>query len=219
MAPSITASSQQLLGQAAEQLVQAVRATGQAPNDFAEALLDLVEVLAKVAEFDEMAAAASVEAASDEAKQWQEISLLTLTFCRQSLVEEQQRAIKKVCAFAEQGASLFKNLEVAAPTVEGSKVSPAAAVPEPAPCARPPGVWATKPPPGLAPPPGLSGPPGLELCTKASDKKAKTGGTSQPKRTPPWRKLPVEPMEVAAKEPECALNLNLDAYSDGGDSS
>lgn len=246
MAPSGTiAGSQQHIAQAAEQLVQAVRATGQGPNDFAKALLDLIEVLAKVAEFDEMAAAANVEAESDEAKQWQEISLLTLKFCREGLIDEQQRAIKKVCSFAEQGACLFDNLTIKEPPADVDKVASAAVVANPAPLT-PPGVWAKKPPPGLAAPPGLSAPPGLpappglEVCTNVKDQKAKAGGktkenqksTSQQTRPlPPWRKETREPAakeaepvvaEPAVAEPTVAAGwcgLNLDAYSDGDDSS
>jgi len=218
MAPSGTASPQGLIAQAAEQLSLAISESGQGPNDFARALLDLMEVSAKVVEFDEMQAAASVEAKSDEAKQWQEISLLTLKYCRQSLIEQQQRSIKAVSDMAEQGASLYKNLE------------PTAEAPTLAFCASPPGVWAARPPPGLCPPPGISGPPGLEVCTKARVQLAKGAGeapsdipklqsksAAEPKRTalPPWRKE----KKVSAKEQEPAamvgLALNLDAYSDG----
>lgn len=243
MAPSTQSNSQQLIAQAADQLAQAVREVGQSPNDFAKSLLDLMEVSAKVAEFDEMAAAASKEAESEEAKQWQEISMLTLKYCRQGLIDEQQRAIKQVCGLAEQGASLFHK------GADAAKEVPAAAAPEAAPCVRPPpGVWAKGPPgfsapPGLAPPPpGLPAPPGLETCTKASGKvpteAARAGKpAAQPSKAssnlPPWRKSPKvgpakEPAQEVAKETAkeahaeppasggCALNL--DAYSDGSDS-
>merc|ERR1719301_391950 len=127
-------SSQQILAQAAEKLSTAVQEAGAAPNDFAKNLLELLEVSTKINQFDEMASAANAETTSAEAKQWRDISLMTMQHARTHLVEQQQRLVEELRALSDSGASLYQAPDTLA-------------VP-----------MAVKPPPGLAPPPGLSMP-------------------------------------------------------------
>merc|ERR550514_1001615 len=97
---------QTIMAEAAEKLLEAVREVGSSPSPFAVALLELMEYSTKLQQFDDMLEDAKKEASSDEAKTWQQISLITLQYCRQGLVEKQQRAMRTVCDLAAQGATL-----------------------------------------------------------------------------------------------------------------
>lgn len=223
-------SSQQVLAQAAQQLLNAVRENGAEPSPFAVALLDLMEHSSKLQEYEQMLAVANQEAESEEAKTWQQVSLMTLQYCQKGLVEQQQRALQKVTKLMDQGDSLFQVKEesstppeavpeavaetvpeVPATDVVTKRVPPSAA-PPPAPAATntpktPPGVWVTRPPPGLEAPPGLEPPPGL--TTMAEVKK---------KPLAPWRKAAEEKKakqqdEVQAAQAVAMLGINFDAFS------
>jgi len=164
-------SSQQVLAQAAQQLLDAVRENGAEPSPFAEALLELMEHSSKLQEYEGMMSVANQEAKSDEAKTWQQVSLMTLQYCQKNLVEQQQRALQKVTQLLEQGESLLHIPEKSPEVPEHSDQDasenrePPSTPPPPAPTETrkekaatpltPPGVWVTRPPPGLEAPPGL----------------------------------------------------------------
>jgi len=230
MAPQANDGSKQLLAQAAQKLMEAVRDTGLAqPTPFAAALLELIECSAKLQEFDDMASEAQAKQTNcEEAQAWQQIAQTTLQFCRDSLLDQQEKALQKVVEMSGQGASLHSQGAVTAP--EERKCPPS-----------PPGVFFT-PPPGLAAPPGLeindsgskqkstSSPPGLE------HQASKVGGEKD--KLPPWRRnkpegykpkasksykeatLPSSPtgppkdVGFFADESFWGAQLNLDAYSD-----
>lgn len=213
-------SSLQVMAQAAQTMLDAVREHGAAPSPFALALLDLMDQSAKLQEFEDMMAKAQQEAVSEEAKTWQQISLMTLSYCQKGLVEKQQLALQKVCEFSEQGASLFGPQEAPAAT---EALMPAPEDPPPLPPAAetqapltPPGVWAVSPPPGLAPPPGLEDcaplPAGIPHADGLQIKKAAA------KAGAPWRKAAAKKIAEKAPSPQpqameqCALNF--DAYSE-----
>lgn len=164
MAPQAQSNSQQILLQAAKQLQDAVKETGSSAGPFAMALLEVIESSSKLQEFDEMAKSAQEnEAAGEEAQTWREISLMTLQYCRQGLVEQQRAASMKVCELAAQGASLCTKMEPALVAQPAKTTSPEAFPQPPQPCQSqsqppapglgvpltPPGVWAMRPPPGL----------------------------------------------------------------------
>lgn len=162
MAPA-QVSSQQLIAQAAQTLSTAMGTTGDSPTEFAQVLLGLLEVSAKINQFDELNALATDEASSEEAKKWRDISMMTTQFMLAQLSEQQQRLIARLQDLSQSGASLVKEpavkvameepaIEVAMkPVPKAAKSSAPPVKPEP---------MAVKPPPGLpvAPPPGLSAP-------------------------------------------------------------
>lgn len=209
-------SSKQLLAQAAQKLMTAVHETGLAqPTPFADALLELIESSSKLQEFDDMAMEAKTrQSESEEAQTWQQISLMTLQFCREGMVDRQQKALQKVMELASQGATLHSQGTIAS-CQEISKTNDAAAKP-------PPGVF-FGPPPGLTAPPGLAAPPGLELSSNGGNEKAvnkaggekaaskagnqKAGGeklaskaTGDKDKLPPWRRNP-QKASKSHKEP------------------
>lgn len=230
MAPQVNESSQQILAQAAQKLMEAVQETGLSqPTPFAAAMLELIESSAKLQEFDDMAVEAENQKTScEEAQTWQQIAQTTLKFAREGLLDRQQQALQKVTGMAAQGNSLYSpgvgttSDETTAPAVRTTPSSP-------------PGIFVA-PPPGLAAPPGLelnnSGakqtsapPPGLEAPT------TKAGGEKE--KLPPWRRnkpkasksykeatLPSSssgpPKDVGffADESFWGSQPNLDAYSD-----
>jgi len=144
-------TSQQILVQAVEKLSTAVQEVGTAPNCFATKLLELLEVSTKISQFDELADAANAETTSAEAKQWRDISLMTMQHARTHLVEQQQRLVEELRALSDSGASLYQAPDTLAVPMA---VKPP---PELAPEVKS-DQMAVKPPPGLAPPPGLSMP-------------------------------------------------------------
>lgn len=119
MAPSstcgvvATASPQSMLAKATEALVEAVKATGEGPNEFALYLLELLEVSAKISELSDVKAAAKQTAVSSEAKKWQELSLLTLQFCADGLNEQQSKLVRNIGDMASKGASLSRSTATA----------------------------------------------------------------------------------------------------------
>lgn len=214
MAPAPQAN--QLLAEAAQKLMTAVQDTGLAePTPFATALLELIESSAKLQEFDDMAAEAKTkQSVSEEAQTWQQISLMTLQFCREGMVDRQQKALQKVMEMASQGASLSTPGAAAAPLE--AEISTTVPVAKSTPCV-------SRPPPGLAAPPGLSAPPGLEVQT--------TKAGSEKEKLPPWRRnkpkasksykeatLPSSPegppknVDFFADQSFWGSQLNLDAY-------
>merc|ERR1719335_744501 len=99
---------QQVLAQAAQQLLDAVRQNdGAEPSPFALALLDLMEHSSKLHEYDEMVTVAQQTAESEEAKTWQQVSLMTLQYCQKGLIEQQQRTLQKVTELVEKGETLL----------------------------------------------------------------------------------------------------------------
>jgi len=223
-------SSQQVLAQAAQQLLDSVRENGAEPSPFAVALLELMEHSSKLQEYENMMTVANQEAKSDEAKTWQQVSLMTLQYCQKNLVEQQQRALQKVTHLVEQGESLFLAPETEKPPelpdhsdkdASENRVPPSTP-PPPAPTAAPkektatpltpPGVWVTRPPPGLEAPPGLEPAP-LTTTTTTSMVEVKKAPLA------PWRKAAAEKkakeeMEAVSKEAVSRLGINFDAFSD-----
>jgi hypothetical protein len=163
MAPA-QVSSQQLIAQAVQKLSDAMGTVSEPPNDFAATLLELLEVSAKINQFDEMNALAADEASSEEAQKWREISMMTMKHCQAQLSEQQQRLIAKLQGLSQSGASLVKAATIEpAMKPEPKVLKPAAPQVKPAAPQVKPQAKAVKPPPGLSTtaPPGLSGPPGL----------------------------------------------------------
>jgi len=160
MAPA-QVTSQELIAQAVQKLSEATGGVSQPPTEFAASLLELLEVSAKISQFDEMNALSADEASSEEAQKWKEISMMTVKHCHAQLSEQQQRLIAKLHGLSQSGASLVK-----APSIE-TAMKPEPKVPKPvvpqAKAVKPPpkvsNSWA--PPPGLSAPPGLAPPPGL----------------------------------------------------------
>jgi len=210
-------SSQQVLAQAAQQLLDAVRENGAEPSPFAEALLELMEHSSKLQEYEGMMSVANQEAKSDEAKTWQQVSLMTLQYCQKNLVEQQQRALQKVTQLLEQGESLLHIPEKSPEVPEHSDQDasenrePPSTPPPPAPTETrkekaatpltPPGVWVTRPPPGLEAPPGLE--PSPPPTSMVEVKKAPLA---------PWRKAAAE--KKIQEEAVSRLGINFDAFSD-----
>lgn len=221
-----------MLASAAQQLQESVKQVGTA-GPFALAMLEVIESTAKLQEFDEMAASAQNNSATgEEAQTWREISLMTLQYCRQGLVERQNAAVKQVCELAEQGASLFHvpvpaKLPAEATQPDETKppqnppASPKATLVQPPPGLdapqAPPGVWAARPPPGLKQPTAdateskskVAPPPGFGSAKKPAQAAKDT-------KLPPWRRM--SPQKAPAKEEESCwaspIAANLDAYSD-----
>lgn len=166
MAPA-QVSSQELIAQAVQKLSEATGGVSQPPTEFAASLLELLEVSAKMSQFDEMNALSADEASSEEAQKWKEISMMTVKHCHAQLSEQQQRLIAKLHGLSQSGASLVK-----APSIE-TAMKPEPKVPTPvvpqAKAVKPPpkvsNSWA--PPPGLSAPPGLAPPPGLSSAGTA----------------------------------------------------
>merc|ERR1719213_1195544 len=224
-------SSQQVLAQAAQQLLDSVRENGAEPSPFAVALLELMEHSFKLQEYENMMTVANQEAKSDEAKTWQQVSLMTLQYCQKNLVEQQQRALLKVTQLVDQGESLFL-LKENTPTLpddepdeektrtlqdDSTKDTPTKRVPpsmpppaapttnaqgpsEPPPAAptgntqgrappplTPPGVWITRPPPGLEAPPGLE-PPANPTMDETKKECVAHGARLQLRRKPSSRR-------------------------------
>lgn len=235
------ASSQQLIGQAAQNLLDALREHGAAPSPFAVALLDLMDQSAKLQEFDDMMAKAQQEASSEEAKTWQQISLMSLSYCQKGLVEKQQAALQRVRELGEQGASLFEpttSVVAAAevPSTPEVAVSPdsIAEHPPPKPASMtkdkfenetkvedevplvPPGVWVVGPPPGLPPPPGLESIIPASIPKEDADQIQKAAA----KAAAPWRKVKKEKSLSPVLSPVPApsqVAVNFDAYSSDSD--
>lgn len=154
MAPA-QVSSQQLIAQATQKLADAMAGVSEPPNEFAKTLLELLEVSAKINQFEELNTLAADEAASEEAKKWRDISMMTTQFMMAQLSEQRQRLVEKLRHLSQSGASLVKdptNEEAVKPEPKAEKPSTpqVKAVPT-----------AVKPPPGLSAPPGLAPPPGL----------------------------------------------------------
>jgi len=106
-------SQQHMLAKATEALLDAVKATGEGPSEFALYLLELIEVSAKINELSDVKAAAKQTAVSNEAKKWQELSLLTLQFCADGLNEQQKKLARQVTDMAGKGASLSRSAATA----------------------------------------------------------------------------------------------------------
>lgn len=220
MAPTMSANSNQhMLLTAVQKLADTVNDTGITPNEFSKKLLELMELTAKIQQFEEVAQLASQEASSDEAQKWQEISLMTLKHCCGHLLEQRQKTLAELQKIAQNGGSLFKEpVHNAAP--QESAVKP------------PPGLESVGAPPGLAAPPGIGAPPGLSappgLGHRASKEEFPPLGT---KKAPvakkadhsnaPWNKKksspqaspqpsPVVPEKQPAFSAPCVMNL--DAY-------
>jgi len=217
-------SSQQVLAQAAQQLLEAVRnGNGAEPSPFAVAVLDLMEHSSKLQEYEQMMVLAKQEAESEEARTWQQVSLMTLQYCQKGLVEQQQqRALQKVTHLLDSGDSLFHVKESAALTDSVSDAStkdsltehtppstPPPAAPKQVSAAplTPPGVWVTKPvgpPPGLEAPPGLEPPPGLTKMVEV-----------EKKPLAPWRKAAAEKKAKQQQDIDAValMGINFDAFS------
>lgn len=230
------ATSQQLMAEAAQKLLDAVREHGATPSPFAMALLDLMDQSAKLQEFEEMMAKAQEEASTEEAKAWQQISLMSLSYCQKGLVEKQQLALQKVCQFSEQGASLFKPQpsevaeaeEVSASEEVVSKFTPPKDPPPPPPVTEdpvkakspptPPGVWVVGPPPGLAAPPGLEDVVSTSTSKSGTDAGETKKVAAAAKKEFPWRKAKKDaPEATSAPVAPVALSqplFNFDAYSE-----
>lgn len=247
-------SNTQVLAQAAERLLDAVNENGSEPSPFAVALLDLMEYTSRLQEYEQMMSVAKQEATSEEAKTWQQVSLMTLQYCQKNLVDQQQRALLKVTQLVDQGESLFllkENTpmlpddepdEEKTPTLQddSTKDTPTKRVPpsmpppaaptinaqgpsEPPPAApigntqgrappplTPPGVWITRPPPGLEAPPGLEPPANPTMDETKKECVA------------PWRKAAAEKKAKQQEEKEArqvvsTLGINFDAFSDEDD--
>jgi len=172
-----TQTAQEILAQASKKLNEAIKEVGP-PNDFAVLLQELLEVSAKVAQFDEMASAAGEEASSEEAQTWKEISMMTLLHCRTQLVDRQRTLVEQLQGLSADGASLSKTAAPLTLTTDEAKVLPEAKGVDGV-IGLPPGLPT---PPGLAPlsiptnsdapkkmsPPGQWGPPGLNLPSGAT---------------------------------------------------
>lgn len=210
MAPTMSANSNQhMLLTAVQKLADTVNDTGIAPNEFSKKLLELMELTAKIQQFEEVAQLASQEASSDEAQKWQEISLMTLKHCCGHLLEQRQKTLAELQKIAQNGGSLFKE-------PQESAVKP------------PPGLESVGAPPGLAAPPGIGAPPGLSappgLASKEEfpplNKKAPVAKKADHSNAP-WNKKksspqaspqpsPVVPEKQPAFSAPCVMNL--DAY-------
>lgn len=215
MAPTVSAKSddQNMLLNAVQKLSDTVKETGIVPNEFATKLLQLMELTAKIQQYEEVATLASEKASSHEAQKWQEISLMTLKHCSTHLLEERQKTLEEIQKMAQNGGSIFKVSESIAAPVE-SAVKP------------PPGLEVVRAPPGLKPPPGLSAPPDLTSCAlqeKASDaevkKEAPVAKKAWSTANAPWNKkkssvqAPVVPQkQPATPAPATPCLMNLDAY-------
>lgn len=210
MAPTMSANSNQhMLLTAVQKLADTVNDTGITPNEFSKKLLELMELTAKIQQFEEVAQLASQEASSDEAQKWQEISLMTLKHCCGHLLEQRQKTLAELQKIAQNGGSLFKE-------PQESAVKP------------PPGLESVGAPPGLAAPPGIGAPPGLSappgLASKEEfpplNKKAPVAKKADHSNAP-WNKKksspqaspqpsPVVPEKQPAFSAPCVMNL--DAY-------
>jgi len=162
MAPA-QVSSHQLIAQATQKLADAMAGVSEPPNEFAKTLLELLEVSAKINQFEELNTLAADEAASEEAKKWRDISMMTTQFMMGQLTEQQKRLIAKLQDLSQSGASLVNapaievamkpESKAAKPSTPQVKAEPTAVKPQSGP--------SMKPPPGLSAPPGLAPPPGL----------------------------------------------------------
>eukprot|EP00746_Dinoflagellata_sp_MGD_P168261 gnl/MRDRNA2_/MRDRNA2_99567_c0_seq1.p1 gnl/MRDRNA2_/MRDRNA2_99567_c0~~gnl/MRDRNA2_/MRDRNA2_99567_c0_seq1.p1 ORF type:complete len:224 (-),score=77.18 gnl/MRDRNA2_/MRDRNA2_99567_c0_seq1:69-740(-) len=220
MAPTMAANRDQLLLNAVQKLATATTDTGRAPTEFSKKLLELMELSAKIQQFEEVAALASEHASSDEVQKWQEISLMTVKHCSAQLVEQQQKAVAELQELAKNGGSLF--------TEPGSSAALSKSAVKPPPglesVGAPPGLQAPK---GIGAPPGLSAPPGLGLQASKAPVQEKV---AMPKEqapavkkawsaaSAPWnQKKKASPQITAQKQPEmpdtaAPCVMNLDAY-------
>lgn len=218
MAPAVPGlpSEQLTLLSAAQKLSDAVSDAGVPPNEFAEKLLELMELTAKIQQFEEVAALASQQATSDEAQKWQEISLMTLKHCSAHLYEQRQKTLRELQTLGQNGATLFKApVSSAAPLDLAVKPPPGLESPS-----APPGFKALsglKVPPGIGAPPGLGVPPGLGFDTPVEEApvvKKKWSAANAPwhkKKSSPSSSPMVTAHEQPAATPACAV-MNLDAY-------
>lgn len=245
MAPA-HADSTQILAQAAKQLQDVVKETGSTAGPYAIAILELIECTAKLQEFDAMATSAEENAAtSEEAQTWREISLMTLQYCRQNLVEQQRAGVAKVCQLAGEGASFYHPLaaaETPATEVAGNDTktrqdeaaspkavlrSPTLDMPQ-----SPPGCWAIRPPPGLdlpaaydaesaepEPKSKVAAPPGFNSAMNPGQinvaKKRAPPSTATQSKTVPWRASPNKAAPKAAAL-EAPASRTAGAYGDVG---
>lgn len=212
------ANCDQLLLNAVQKLATTASDTGRAPTEFSKKLLELMELSAKIQQFEEVAALACQQASSDEVQKWQEISLMTVKHCTEQLVEQQQKAVAELQELAKNGGSLF--------TEPGSStVLPKSAV-KPT-VKAPPGLETVGAPPGLQAPPGLSAPPGLGVQASKAPVQEKA---AMPNERPPvvkkawsaasapWnQKKKASPQSMPQKQPEMPVIaapsvMNLDAY-------
>jgi hypothetical protein len=206
-------SSQQVLAQAAQKLLDAVRDNEAEPSPFATALLELMEHSSKLQEYEQMMAAAQQEASSEEAKTWQQVSLMTLQYCHKGLIEQQQRTLERVTQLVDKGETLFHTSPPALPAAQDATaqedVEPEPpSMPPPPPSKmpeKPPGVWVTRPPPGLDAPPGLEAPPGLTKMVEV-----------EKKPVAPWRKVLADKKQKQQDmDAVRSLGINFDAFSSG----
>jgi len=199
-----------MLLNAVQKLSDTVKETGAAPNEFAKKLLELMELSAKIQQFDDVAALASQEAESDEARKWQEISMMTLKHCSAHLLEQRQRTLEELQTLAQNGGSLFKAPGSIAAPLEDLAVK------------LPPGLESFGVPPGLKPPPGLGAPPGLSmppgLGLDAPKEKAPVAKKAWSAANAPWNKKKSSPssspeitQKLPVESPSFAV-MNLDAY-------
>jgi len=81
---------------------------GAPPTKFAESLLELLEVTAKIQQLDDLNASAQAvgEDETEETRRWKDISVMSANLCRGGLVEQQLGAIEKLQGLAARGGSL-----------------------------------------------------------------------------------------------------------------
>lgn len=136
--------------------------------ELAKGVLNLQEIDQKLIELDQMMAKAQVTSPGEtEAKQWQELSLLTLQWSRKNLIEQRQACLRRIVDLASEQADMFPpSAATAHPyTMLAEPVAPQT-VPQAAPVAPqavPQAVPAVRPPPGLE---AMQAPPGMWVTSE-----------------------------------------------------
>lgn len=169
-----------------------LQSAGGKPTKFAESLLELLEVTAKIQQLDDLntSARATDPNESDETRRWKDVSLMSANLCRGGLIEQQLGAIEKLQDIAARGGSLCVEAEAApiancpaqkglhAGTGGGSPPDSGGSDGE----AGTGGARRASPalPPGLSAPPGLAAPPGLSLPASAATPPSAPTGVRPP---------------------------------------
>lgn len=196
----------QLPQEVATQLMEEVNSVAGAANtSFAQSMLDLLEVTARISQLDQLVADASAEgdAETTETRKWKEISTMSAKFARSSLLDRQLAAIDRLIDIGAKGGSLTKEVAEGGALVDGVQVAPfqmpfkvsaGTGAPESAESAsegEDAGRGATASPgAAVPPPPGLPAPPGLEQFGPRAQATAPTPApaptaSGHPARQPP----------------------------------
>lgn len=186
--PSCPSESQQCYAEATAALSKALQEFGDG-TEFAASLRQLVEASAKLDEFDQLARKAGQDKPlGAEAQQWQDISMVAMQYCRESLAKQRTSALDQIIDLTSRGASLCQ-----APQPPQAPQGEAAQAPEAALATLAVGAWST--PGSSAVPPGLAAPaakpPWAQPPPPRAPQRGKEAAAGQAAgRQPPWAQKP-----------------------------